>query len=282
MIAHALAAALALASAQAAPRATSQRSAPRAEVRGGIPVFPASGDVSTVNIIQWDANSLPRIYERSDQLPLTEEEVAKLSRAGFGAQQLVKMIEERRCACDASADGLIRLKQAGAAPEVLQAVSTHAIAPNRALDLLVTLDFTGESRSAREGFLYFFVDDGDITRVFTANIPELLRRNNAHETMVDRSDILVARTVRRIELPGRVPLKNYGKHQVLVAASANPPLTHPSQLTPAERARAQTYTFDYPRASIQSLCRLTAGYRRDAVLTDKWQFKGSRFECEWN
>ncbi len=281
MILQVLTTALALSSAQT-PRVADPHAAPRAEVRAGVPVFPATGDVATVNIINWDANTLPEIYERSDQLPLTEEEVAKLSRAGFGVPQLVRMIEERRCACDVSADGLIRLKQAGAAPEVIQAVSTHALAPNRALNLLVTLDFTGESRIAREGFLYFFLDDGDITRVFTVNVPELLRRNNAHERMVDRSDILIARTVRRIELPGIVPLKVYGKHQLLVAASANPTLNHPSQLTAAERAKSQIYTFDYPRSSISNVCRLTAGYRRDAVLTYQWHFKGSRFECEWN
>jgi hypothetical protein len=69
---------------------------------------------------------------------------------------------------------------------------------------------------------------------------------------------------------------------VLVASSANPSLTHPSQLTNQERAGAQTYSLDYPRSSLQSLCLLTAGYKRDAVLTYRWRFVGSRFECEWN
>lgn len=281
MIARALAAALALATTQTAPRIE----APAVSTAAGGTVsslpFP-TGDTRTVNIVEWNANQLPRFYERSEQLPLTDEEVAKLSRAGFSSEQLVKMLEERRCACDASADGLIKLKQAGVDPAVLAAVSTHALRPNRALNLLVTLDFTGESRVARENFLYFFVDDGELTRVFTANISDLLRRRNAHETAVDRSDILRARTVRRIQLAGQVPLKTYGPHRVLVAASASPTLTHPEQLTPRERAKAQLYTFDYPRSSLQSVCRLTAGYRRDAVLAYKWRFEGSRFECEWN
>jgi len=278
MLAHALVAALALATGQV------HVEVPRASSASGqsVPVLPFPGQTQTYNIIQWDPNQLPRIYERTDQLPLTDEEVTKLTQAGFDEAQIVKMIEQRRCACDASADGLIRLKQAGVSKVVLDAVSTHALKPNRALELLVTLDFTGESRTAREAFLYFFVEDGDLTRVFTANIPELLARQNAHETMVDRSDILRARTVRRIQLAGQVPLKTYGSHRVMVAASASPVLTHPSQLTPAERAKAQLYTFEYPRASLQSLCRLTAGYRRDAVLDYKWNFQGSRFECEWN
>jgi hypothetical protein len=276
MLAPILAATLALAAGQAPVAAP----AGRGSTQISLP-FP-SGNVQTYNIIQWDPNQLPRVYERSDQLPLTDEELTKLTQAGFEPAELVKMIEERRCACDASADGLIRMKKAGVDKSVLAAVSRHGLPPNRELDLLVTLDFTGESRTAREGFLYFFVDDGDITRVFSANIPELLQRRNRHETMVDRSDILVARTVRRVQLAGKVPLRTYGPHKVLVAASASPTLTHPSQLNAQELSRSQTYTFDYPRASLQSLCRLTAGYRRDAVLAFKWNFGGSRFECEWN
>lgn len=243
--------------------------------------FPA-GEVKTLNLIQWDANQLPRAYERSEQLPLTGEEVAKLSRAGFAPGKIVKMIEERRCACDASADGLIKLKEQGAHPDVLSAVSLHSLKPNRGFELQVTLDFKGEGRRARQGFLYLFVADGNLTRVFTANLGELLARDNAHDTFVDRSDIVRARTVRRVQFAGEVALKTYGKHDVLVAASANPTLTHPSQLTPEERAKAQQYSFDYPRTSLQSFCWLTAGYQRDAVLTDKWGFLGSHFQCEWN
>lgn len=243
--------------------------------------FP-TGQTQTINIVQWDHNSLPKIYERSDQLPLTDEEIAKLSKAGFDTPQIVKMIEERRCACDASAEGLIRLKEAGVSKEVLSAVSLHAIKPNRALTLDVVLDFVGKGNQARESFLYVFVEDGDVTRVLSANVGDLLARKNAHETMEDKSDILLTRQVRRIRLPGELPLKTYGKHTVLVATSANPAISHPSQLSAAERKTAQTYTFDYPRASLQSLCRLNAGYKRDPVLAYKWRFVGSRFECEWN
>ncbi|HZH03064.1 MAG TPA: hypothetical protein VEY30_04710 [Myxococcaceae bacterium] len=243
--------------------------------------FPG-GQAATVNIIQWDANQLPKVYERSAQLPLTDEEVAKLSKAGFDGAQLVKMIEERHCACDASAEGLIKLKGQGVPKEVISAVSLHGLRPNRSLLLDVILDFTGIGSEARENFLYFFIDDGDVTRVFTASLSELLSRPRAHETTVDRSDILIARQVRRIRLAGDVPLKRYGKHNVLVAASAKPTLTHPSQLTEQERARAQSYTLEYPRVSLQNVCRLNAGYKRDPVLAYKWAFMGSRFECEWD
>ena len=278
MIAYVLAAAVAL----TAPAQTTAGPGPTTS-RGRGPVLPfPTGQTQTINILQWDTNQLPRVYERSDQLPLTDEEVQKLVKAGFDTATVVKMIEERRCACDASADGLIKLKEAGAAKEIIAAVSLHGLAPNRSLVLDVILDFTGQGNQAREAFLYVFAEDGDITRVMTVNIADLLARKNAHESMVDQSDILIARQVRRIRLPGEVPLKTYGKRTLLVATSASPALTHPSELTPAERKNAQTYTFDYPRTSLHNVCRLTAGYRRDPVLAHRWNFTGSRFECEWN
>lgn len=244
-------------------------------------IFP-TGQTQTINILNWDSNQLPKIYERSAQLPLTDDEVAKLTTAGFEPAQLVKMLEERRCACDASADGLIRLKQKGVNKDVLSAISLHSLAPNRSLNLSVTVDFAGDGRQSRENFLYFFLDDGPITRVMSLNLEDLLVRQNTRDTMVDKSDLLLPKRVRRIELPGIVPLTTYGKHTLMVAASGSPSLTHPSQLKENERKNAQLYTFDYPRSSITNLCRLTAGYLRDPVLKDKWNFQGSRFECEWN
>ncbi len=243
--------------------------------------FP-SGRSETINLINWNSNDLPRVYQRSEQLPLHDDELVKLSKAGFDSAELVKMIQERRCACDASADGLIRLKSAGVSKEVISAVSLHGLKPNRAVTLQLTLDFTGEGREARNAFLYFFVDDGELTRVFSANLNDFLSRNNPYDTMTDRSDLLITKKVRRIQLAGEVTLKTYGKHSVLVVTSANPTLTHPSGLNEIEKKTAQTYSFDYPRASLMSVCRLNAGYKRDAMLAHLWRYMGSRFECEWN
>ncbi len=243
--------------------------------------FPSSS-TQTVNIVSWDGRDMPRVFERSEQPPLNDDDLVKLAGAGFDSKDLIKMIEERRCACDVSADGMVKLAKAGVPKDVIKAMSLHALKPNRALNLLVTLDFTGDSREARQGYLYFFVDDGPITRVFTANLNEILARRNASDVMVDKSDLLITKSVRRLQFATQLELKTYGAHNVLVAASANPTLTHPSQLTENERKSSQLYNFDYPRSSIQSVCRLTAGYKRDAVLTYQWRYMGSRFECEWN
>jgi len=243
--------------------------------------FPA-GKVETINIVQWNSQDLPKIYERSSQLPLTDKEVMELVRAEFSSPMLVKMIEERRCACDASAEGLIRLKKAKVPEEIIQAVSLHALKPNRALHFLVNVDFSGDSREARKAYLYFFIEDGELTRVFRADINELLGRQFLNEEEVDRSDLMITRKVRRIRLGGLVPLKTYGSKQVLVVSSANPSLTHPEQLSEKEKKEAKSYSLDYPRTSLQSVCQLTILYRQDAVLAHQWRFMDSRFQCEWN
>lgn len=259
---------------------TGSSRAARTTERAALPFPP--GDVRTINIIEWDANTLPRVYERSDQLPLTDEEVVRLAAADLPTEMIVKMVEERRCACDASAEGLIRLREQGVPTPVIAAVSTHALRPHRSVKLAITMDFDGESREARQRYLYVFMEDGDLTRVFSADLGRLLAEQRRHETLVDQSDLLVSRTIRRIQLAGEVPLKTYGTHRVLVATSANPALSHPDQLSEQERAAAQTYTFDYPRSSLMNVCRLHVGYRRDAMLAHRWHFTGSRFECEWN
>lgn len=263
-----------------------------AVVLGQTATFPfPTGRTETINILHWDSNQLPPIVERSEQLPLTDAELVELSSGGFAPRQIAKMVEERRCACDASAAGLVRLRRQGVAPEVLAAVSLHALRPNRAVQLLVSVDFASAARSAggtapaglpRESFLYLFVDDGPLTRVFVADVGQMLGRRFAHETMLDRSDLLLHREVRRVELSSEVPLKTYGRHRLLVTTSARPTITHPSELDGAERARAQSYEIDYPRASLGRQCRLRAAFRQDPVLAHRWTLAGSRFECEWN
>ncbi|MBK7861584.1 MAG: hypothetical protein IPJ65_23805 [Archangiaceae bacterium] len=231
-----------------------------------------------VDLVSWQGGALPPRYERSAQLPLASDELVKLSAEGFTAPQLTKMVQERRCACDASADGLIALKRAGVAGEVLNAVSLHALPPNRELSLQLTLDFSGAGGEVRKGLLYVFIDDGEVVRVLTAPLDALLARAPA---ATDKSDLLVERSVRRVELWGKVPLKTYGVHHVTVVSSGNPSLTQLSQLSAAEVARARSFEFQWPRASLGHQCRLTARYKRDALLA-QWNDVGGTFQCEFN
>ncbi len=242
-----------------------------------------AGRSETIHIVQWDGNALLQLVPpvRSEQLPLSDDDVIQLTKNGFEPAQIAKMVTERRCACDASAEGLIRMKKAGVAKEVLAEVSMHGLKPNRTLNLELTFDFVGDGQEAREGNFFLFVDDGDVTRVFTATLFELLSRSST-QRLNDRTDLMLPKTVRRVRISGGVVLKSYGPHTVMAVFSANAALSHPSQLGARERAKAQSYTFNYPRASTQSVCRLSAGFKRDAMLVDAWAFQGSQFDCEWN
>ncbi len=244
--------------------------------------FPPAGKELTVNLLQWGPNRLPRVYERSSQLPLTDDEVDKLLAAGLEPAQVAKIIEERRCACDASAEGLVRLKKAGADRKVIEAVSLHALAPNRAIELVLTIDLVGEGTEARDAFLYLFIDDGPVTRTYTVNLEDALAGRYQQESFVDRSDLVLARRVRRVQISGEIPLKTYGHHQLLLATSAQPSLAHPDELGPAERERAQLYSIEYPRASLSRQCRIGVTFKRDAALAHRWLPAGSRIDCEWN
>ena len=64
-----------------------------------------------INIVDWDGGQLPkRYYERSDQLPMSLDDVRKLSANKFNSDAIVKMLEERRCVCDASVDALVGIE----------------------------------------------------------------------------------------------------------------------------------------------------------------------------
>ena len=275
--AHARQHALALTLALALPLAPAH-----AQVAPSLP-FPGPAGPA-INGVQWSAADVPKLVQRSEQLPLTDDELVKLTRAGFAADKLVLLIEQRRCACDASADGLIKLKGQGVDPRVLEAIALHALKPNRAVVFELTVDFVGAGAPPREGSLNIFIEDGELTRQLELPLREAfaLQGSTAMSTpLIDESDPLKARPVRRLVLSGELPLKTCGKHRALVVAQTRP-VQHPSQLTPAERARAQQLDLDYPRASLQSLCRLRASFRNDPVTAGRWLPQATRFECEWN
>jgi hypothetical protein len=240
------------------------------------------------NIVEWDGGELPRLYERTDQLPLTLADLQKLLDSKFASDVIVKMLEERRCACDASADALIALKDAGATDDLIKAVSLHALPPNRSVDLTITLDFEGlgggasPSTQSRKGYLYLIVPDGDRERVFVGNLAEILGRRWERDTLVDNTDLLLSKKVRRIVVAARVPLKTYGAKEALVFASTKPNIYSSKDIPPADRAVAQEYAFEYPVSSLQRDCSLQVLHRQDAMLPDRWHLVRTHFQCEWN
>ena len=241
-----------------------------------------------VNIIDWDGGTLPKRYERSQQLPIALEDVKKLSASQFSEEAIIKILEERRCACDASIDALIDLKEAGVSEAVLQALSLHALPPNSSVELTIHLDFEGLggnkalSTQARQGYLYLIVPDGQRERVFVGNLQQILAGRWQRDGQVDNSDLLLPKQVRRVTFAADVPLKTYGTKKALVFTSTRPNIYGSADLTARERERASEYAFTYPPSSLQSSCALQALYRQDQMLIDKWHLKRTNFQCEWD
>ncbi len=240
------------------------------------------------NVIDWDGGPLPPRYERSDQLPLTLADVRKLSRSGFSDEAVVKMIQERRCACDASVDALVELKAAGVSERVIRAVSLHALPPNRSIYLVITIDFEGlggsaeVSSEARRRYLYLIVPDGTKERVFIADLGAVLAGRWQHDTVVDQTDLLLPKRVRRVAFAAEVPLKQYGPRQVLVFTSSRPNIYTSADIPEAERDSIQAYELDYPPSSLERICDLRVLYRQDQMLPDQWHLVRTDFQCEWD
>lgn len=242
--------------------------------------LPTPGPV--VNIVEWDGNDLPPVYERSDQLPLDRAGLLRLAASGFTPDQLAAMVTQRRYAGDVSADGLIALKTAGIPDAVIQAASLHALPPNRFVNLAITLEIDGTRSVPRKRYLYVILPDGGIERVFTADLDQVFGGRWRAETVVDRSDLLIPRTVRTVTFTGRVPLKTAGAKTLSVFTSPRPDLHWLSELTDAERAAVRSHTFTYPASSLRSDCRLLIRFRQDRLLEDNWTITGTHLECEWN
>lgn len=262
--------------------ALAQRSGP-ASGRAVDPL--ASGEI--FNIIDWDGGELPRRYERSDQLPISLDDVRKLSANKFSNAAIIKMLEERRCICDASIDALVELKGAGVSEEVIQAVSLHSLPPNRSFGLAISLDFEGLgnqaiSTQARKGYLYLIVPDGDKERVFIGHLQAILAGQWQRDGLVDRTDLLLPTKVRRVTFAAEVPLKTYGPKKALVFTSTKPDIYTLTDIPERDLAGVREFEFDYPASSLERICSLQVLYKQDAMLADRWHLQRTHFQCEWD
>ena len=240
------------------------------------------------NVVDWDGGQLPPLYERSQQLPMSLGDILELTEAGFADSTVAKMVQERRCACDASVTSLVALKAGGVPEPVLQAISLHALPPNRQVNLQIQFDFEGLgggqqiSTQARQGYLYLIIPDGDRDRVFFGNMRTLLGGRWQQDTLTDNTDLLLPKKVRRLSFSAGVPLKTHGAKRALVFTSTRPDIYTISDIPEADRQGAMEFVFDYPASSLRQDCSLQVLHRQDAMLADKWHLERSHFQCEWD
>lgn len=234
-----------------------------------------------INIVEWKAPELPPVHERSAQPPLTGAEVLRLAKENFATADLVKMITERRCACDVSADGLIALKHQGVAQAVLSAMSLHALPPNRRLSLEFKLEFEGDSRTAKNRFLYLIIPDEPVERVFYMDLQEVLAKTWPGEDRYTATDGVLNHPRRRIVFQNSIELKQAGARKVLLFTSARGDIRHSHDLAAAEFKAAQSFPIEYPSHSELAECTAEVSWSQDLVLKGAWDEKRHDFHCEW-
>jgi hypothetical protein len=235
-----------------------------------------------VHIVRWDGGALPPVYERTPQLPLATEDLVRLSREGFPASQIARMLEERRFAGDVSATALIDLRRSGVPPEAIRAASRHALPPNRTLRLTFEISFEGSSGQARSRYLAVLLPDGPRQRVFLADLGEVLSGHWRQDAWMDETDPLLPRRVRRVTFQGEVPLKTHGAKKLLIVNSTRPDIAALEDIPEADRSRAREFTIDYPPCSLRSECRIRVRYKQDIALPDRWEMVASQVDCEWD
>lgn len=244
------------------------------------PSIRPESDTHVIHVVDWEGGQLPPIYERSDQLPLSHDDVVALTASGFEAEEIVRLVTERRFVGDASAAALIRMKDEGIASGVLRAISRHALPPTRMLRISLQIGLEGNSPDARGRYLYVIIPDGDVERILTADLGEIVSRKSA--VQVDHTDPLIPRTLREIHVHGTVPVVNDGPRDVRIVSSKRPDIWGTDDIPADDLKKVHTYPMDVPTSSLNRDCRIRLRYRQDPLLPHVWEEVGARFQCEWN
>ena len=102
------------------------------------------------------------------------------------------------------------------------------------------------------------------------------------DALVDQTDLLLPKKVRRVSFAAEVPLKTYGPQKALVFTSTKPDIYTSADIPEQDRAAVQEFEFDYPSSSLERTCNLQVLYRQDAMLANRWHLERTHFQCEWD
>ncbi len=232
-----------------------------------------------------DPRAWERLHRDSDSLPLTLEELEKLSKAGLKSKTIIEMMRTRRVLVVADADALLRLKKAGADDAMVAAVSAYALAPNQHFDLEIVLAVSTPHGVSQAPFLYVEAWHTVKKRqeaFLHSDLRGLLTRGARVEVTTDRSDPLLPQTVRTVTLRAPVKTRHPGKIALRVLMSKTPGLRAFDTLPDAAKARIQTLHVDYPGVSLDRRCRLRLDIDRDPLIRDHFKMRPGILECWWD
>ena len=247
-------------------------------------VASAQGPAARVDLVGFVPITLDewqRIHRVSDSPPLKMAEVKQMQAAGIGDSALLEMIRTRRVADPAAPKDLIALKKQGATDDLIAALSAYALAENRSIDLLFTLDVRTHQSLARAPFLYlefFQLDKGLREHLLFTDLRTLSR---SAKTIVDRSDPLLPDRVLRVRRKGTVPIRHPGRVEVRALISKRPGLTNldAASLSDAEKKKLVTWSFTLPQVSLYNDCELDLTLQKDELLPDTLSIPRKRFVC---
>lgn len=251
----------------------------------------AAQQPQVLNLLEFrapDVEAFERARRNSSSLPLTLDELTRLTEAGVGAPSLMEMIRTRRVLVKADAQTLIDLKAKGMSDELLTAVSTNAWPPNEAFDLNVQINLASPRDLALAPFLYVEVYNPRLKRQEAFLHADLRRAwqgvglpGSSGQTVVDRSDPLLPTTVRTVDLNARVQTRQAGALELRVLVSQAAGLRDLSNLGAPLSGQVKVYPLDYPAASLDQWCRLQLDVLRDPVLRNQFSLRHGHLQCKW-
>jgi hypothetical protein len=244
-----------------------------------------------VDILEFSTND-PEKWEEvrrepSQAAPLTLEDVRRLV-PKVKEKKLIKIIRDRKVLMRPTGQALAELKEKGASDAVLAALSAHALAENRKIDLLLTLDLENPAGGGEGPYLYLALvhkGKGVQEDLITSSLSRLQAEKWQSDEIVDASDPLLPNKVRRIRIRGPVRAVHHGPMELRVLLSRRPQLldlTDTERLTPEEKRNLQTMEFDYPEASLASACALDLVVGRDRLAGHAFSLKHKRLRCFWD
>lgn len=248
----------------------------------------AAQEAQVVNLLEFrtgDPVAFDKIRRNSSSLPLTLEELTRLSDAGVGEASLLELIRTRRVLLRADAEVLLALKAKGLGDALLTAVSTHAWPPNEGFDLNIQTNLASPRDLALAPYLYVEIFNPGLKRqeaFLHADLRRAWQGNLTGQTVVDRSDPLLPETVRTVDLAARVRTRQAGKLEVRVLVTQAAGLRDLSNLGAPLAAQVRTFALDYPAVSLDQWCRLQLDVLRDTALRDRFNLRHGHLECRWN
>ncbi|TXH23073.1 MAG: hypothetical protein E6Q99_08370 [Elusimicrobia bacterium] len=248
----------------------------------------AAGAGTPVEIMKFSSSD-PAAWEdardrRSAARPLTLEEIRSLARSGVKEKALVRMIRSRGAMTAARGEELAALKAQGVSDGVIEALSTHALAENRRIDVLLSLDVVRPVSTTMAPYLYVALvheASGRQEELLKGALGDVLNHRWKVEEIIDRSDPLLPSSVRRIRLAVPFRATRHGKMAFKVLVTRRPGLTDLTRLPTDEAARVVSVGFDYPAVSLDNRCELDIELGQDPLLPGELTLKEPGLRTYW-